>query len=404
LAFCSKQEIGLACLAAILASALVRRGGLSQSARSLAAFSAISLLGAAFVFSSAPVDVLRDRNHLWPLALVPPTPWNHLYRWVAGVSTMRWEVPVLRSAWLVLAGVALSAVFGLLMGREKKPIRWVPAGALIAVLLLSWPGEGISWSAAFYPVALSMGVAVLSAGLVLLSPGFAGRFSMLALSAFAGLVGARAAFSTERFGPYSGIAHFSTAFTWTLFLCVLVPKFLLRGETAATWTRRAWAAALLIVAGVGAVAGLKSLAERSKESVVTPQGRIAVSASVAPFFRAIGRNIRGGESIWVLPEINGVDALFHAHNVSPYQSHLPGWLDEEAEVELIRLVERRPPDVVVIFSRPVKEYGVADFGKGYDRLLSDWVERNYSVVEGMPGGRILRRAAPASSPSIVAPR
>ena len=244
---------------------------------------------------------------------------------------------------------------------------------------------------------------MLSGGLALVSPGLAGRASMLALSVFGGLVGARAAFSTERFGPYSGIAHFSTAFTWVLFLCVLVPKFLLRGDRAATWTRRAWAAVLLIVAGVGAVAGLESLKERSKESVRTPEGRITVSADVA-FFRAIGRNVRRGESIWVLPEINGVDVLFHARNVSPYPSHLPGWLDEEAEVELIRLVERHPPDVVVIFSRSVKEYGVADFGKGYDRLLSDWVERNYSVVEAMPAGRILRRTAPGSAPSIIAPR
>jgi hypothetical protein len=404
LAFCSKQEIGLACLAAILASALVRRRGLGQSARSLAAFSAVSVLGAVFVFSSAPVDVLRDRSHLWPLAFVPPEPWNHLYRWVAGVSILRWEVLVLRWAWLGLACVALSAVFGLLMGREKKPIRWVPAAAVIAVLLFSWPREGIPRSEGFHPVALSAGVAVLSAGLAFLSPGLAGRASMLALSVFAGLIGARAAFGTERFGPYSGIAHFSTAFTWVLFLCVLVPKFLLRGERAAAWTRRAWAAALLIVAGVDAVAGLESLKERSKEIVRTPGGRIAVSASLAPFFRAIGSNVRRGESIWVLPEINGVDALFHARNISPYPSHLPGWLDEEAEVELIHFVERHPPDVVVIFDRSVKEYGVADFGEGYDRLLSEWVERNYSVVEAMPAGRILRSAAPAPSHSIIAPR
>jgi hypothetical protein len=163
-------------------------------------------------------------------------------------------------------------------------------------------------------------------------------------------------------------------------------------------------AALLILTGVGAVAGLEGLKERSKESVQTPEGRIAVSASVAPLFRAIGRNVREGESIWVLPEINGVDALFHARSVSPYPSHLPGWLDDEAEVELIRLVEGDPPDVVVIFSRSVKEYGVADFGEGYDRLLSEWVERNYSVVEAMPAGRILRRAASVPSHSIIAPR
>ena len=75
-----------------------------------------------------------------------------------------------------------------------------------------------------------------------------------------------------------------------------------------------------------------------------------------------------------------------------YPSLLPGWLDEKAQLELLRLIEAHPPDVVIIFSRHVKEYGVAEFGKGYDRLLSEWVERNYSAVETMPAGRILRRS------------
>ncbi len=404
LAFCSKQEIGLACVAAILASAPVRSGGFGQAARSLAAFIVISLLGAVFVLSSAPLDVLRDRDHVWPLAFTPPSQWNYLYRWVAGVSVLRWEVLVLRWAWLGLGCFVLSLIFGLLLGREKKVVRWVPTAALLAVWLLSWPGEGISRYHAFHPVALSSAAAVLAAGLALSSPGITGRFPMLALSVFAVLVGARAAFSTERFGPYSGIAHFSTAFTWVLLLCVLLPRFLLGEERAAAWTRLAWAAVLFVVAGVGTVAGAESLAEPSKQSVPTPRGRIFVGAEVAPLFRAIGMNLRRGESVLVLPEINGVDALFNVRNVSPYPSHLPGWLDEKAELDLIQILERRPPDVVIVFSRTVKEYGVAEFGKGYDRLLSEWVDRNYSVTEAMPAGRILRRASPASSESIIAPR
>jgi len=403
LAFCSKQEIGLACVAAILASAPVRSGGIGQAARSIAAFIAVSLLGAVFVLSSAPLDVLRDRNHLWPLALRTPSQWNYLYRWVAGVSVLRWEILVLRWAWLGLGCFVISLIFGLLLGREKKVLRWVPAAALLAVWLLSRPG-GISRYDAFHPVALSMAAAVLAAGLALSSPEITGRIPMLALSVFAALVGARAVFSTERFGPYSGIAHFSTAFTWVLLLCVLLPKFLLGEEQAAMWTRRAWATVLLVVAGVGAVAGMESLDEPSKEIVRTPEGSVLVSPVLAPFLRAIGRNVRPRERIWVLPEINAVDALFHARDASPYPLHLPGWLDEEAEAELIRVMEKHPPDLVVVFSRSVKEYGVADFGKGYDRLLSEWVERNYSAVEAMPAGRILRRASPASSESIIAPR
>jgi len=403
-AFCSKQEIGLACLAAIVAAASLRSGRFVQAARSFAAFTAVSLLGAAFVLSSAPFRVLRDRNHLWPLAFRPPKEWNYLYRWVAGVSIPRWEAVVLLWAWLGLGCLVLSLIAGLLLGRERKVIHWVPTASLLAIWLISWPAEGISRFEAFHPVALSATAAVLAAGLALASPRLAGRIPMLTLSVFAALVGARAAFSTERFGPYSGIAHFSTAFTWVLLLCVLLPRALLGEERTAAWARRLWAAVLLVVAGVGAIAGMAKLREPSKEIVLVPAGRVAVSPGVAPLFRAIGGNVHPGERIWVLPEINGIDALFRARNVSPYPSHLPGWLDEEAQVELIRVVEEHPPDVVIVFSRSVKEYGIAEFGEGYDRLLAEWISRNYVAVESLPAGRILRRVSPASSKTIIAPR
>jgi len=241
-----------------------------------------------------------------------------------------------------------------------------------------------------------MMVAMLSVLLLLARSELPERASLLAFCVFGALMGARAAFSTERLEPYSGIAHFVSAFTWVLFFCVLVPKLVPGGERGVMWTRCAWAITLLAVSGVGAIAGSQSLAEPAKQSVPTPQGRIFVSAEAAPLFRAVGANLHPGESVWVLPEINGVDALFLAHNVSPYSSHLPGWLDEKAQLELLRVIEAHPPDVVIIFSRHVKEYGVRDFGEGYDRLLSDWVERNYSAVEAMPAGRILRRSRRSS--------
>jgi len=79
-------------------------------------------------------------------------------------------------------------------------------------------------------------------------------------------------------------------------------------------------------------------------------------------------------------------------------------LDEEAEAELIRVVEKRPPDVVVVFSRSVKEYGIAEFGKGYDRLIAEWIASNYVAVETLPAGRILRRVSAVTSGTIIAPR
>ena len=51
----------------------------------------------------------------------------------------------------------------------------------------------------------------------------------------------------------------------------------------------------------------------------------------ASVFRVLARNLTPGERIWVLPEVNGVDALFLARSISPYPSQMPGWLDPTAE-------------------------------------------------------------------------
>lgn len=390
LAFCSKQEIGLACLLALGSSFLFRPGGIGQATRTIAGFLVASLIGVAAVLSSASLDSLREHSRLWPLAFSPPTVWSHLYRWVAGLSVADWKTVLAQSTWWLLWYIALSSFLGLLLGRERNPFRWLPTTALITLICLWWGIEGFTSRGSFRPTALSMLVAVISVFLALPRRNLAPRTSMLAFTVFAALAGARAAFSTERAGPYSGIAHFATAFTWVLFLCILVPKIVPGGDKAAAWTGRAWAIAILAVSWIGTVAGVASLAEPSKEIVQTPQGQITVASDLAPLFRAIGANLRQGETLWVLPEINGVDAIFKARNVSPYVSHLPGWLDESAELELLRRVETHPPDVVIIFSRTVREYGVRGFGEGYDRLLAKWVDRNYSVVEAMPAGQILR--------------
>ncbi len=390
LAFCSKQEIGIACFLALACSQPFRPRGVGQAIRTSVAFALVSLLGAAVVLSSAPLDSLRDRSHLWPIAFVPPTVWNHLYRWVAGLAIADWKAILAHSSWWLLGCLGALSLLCLVLTWERRPARWLPTATLLGGLCLWWGFEGFTSRAAFQPTSLSMLVATVSVLLVVLDRGLPARAEMVALGIFAVLVGARAAFSAERVGPYSGIAHFASAYTWILFLCILVPRILPGGDSASVLARRVLAAGVLVVSGIEAARGVKSLSEPRKETVSTPRGCVTVSREAAPFFRAIGANSHRGERAWVLPEINGVDALFGLRSVSPYVSHLPGWLDESAELELLRRLEKQPPDVVIIFSRTVREYGVKGFGEGYDRLLAEWVDRHFSVVEAMPAGQILR--------------
>jgi hypothetical protein len=390
LAFCSKQEIGMACLIALLVAQALESEPVRQAARSLLAFSFVVLCGAAVVLSSAPIGTLRGRSHFWPLALSPPERWNHLYARVAGLSQPDWPATLGQSAWGLLWYLGLVALLGLLISREGKPSRWLTTAALLALVGLRWAVGGSMPSVIFLPAVLSAAVAVLSAILALSASKLPGRTTILSLSVFAALVGARTVFSAERSGPYSGVAHFAAAATWVFFLCVLAPGIVPGAPGAANWCRRVWTVLLLAFAATGVVASVRSLAEPAKEGVRTPQGRVFVDRDAARLFQALGENLREGERIWVLPEIDGVDALFRVKEVSPYPSHLPGWLDDEAQIELIHRIEKHPPDAVVIFSRSAREYGVADFGKGYDRRLSEWIDRNYSVVVDLPAGRILR--------------
>ena len=93
----------------------------------------------------------------------------------------------------------------------------------------------------------------------------------------------------------------------------------------------------------------------------------------------------------ILPEPNGVDALFGLRSASPLLSHLPGWLDARAEQRLLGTFAHDPPDVVILFDRPTWEYGVAPFGAGFGQGLGKWISQNYSVTAGKNGGAILRR-------------
>ena len=147
--------------------------------------------------------------------------------------------------------------------------------------------------------------------------------------------------------------------------------------------------ALLFASWPGAFGSIRALANDSKQEVQTPQGKVFVSGDVAGILRALGRRVSEGESVWVLPEINGVDALFRATNVSPYPSHMPGWLDPTDEIRLLTRVEAAPPQTVVLFSRETNEYGVGPFGKGYGRVLGGWISRNYVPVESVRAGSLM---------------
>jgi hypothetical protein len=390
-ALLAKQEIGVACIASLVIAGVVGPG-FRWVRRCLAGFSLVGLGGVLVALSSASLESLREQSRIWPIALTPPETWRTLYRSVAGLSSPDSFLIVRISVWQLAWYVTLFALFGLACSRQRRLSVWLPTTLLLAIVLVWRIVEGFSVGDPLRPVSLSMLVALAVAAYGLAMPGLARRETLIAFGLFAGLTATRVAFSPDLSGPYVGVARFASCFTWIVFLCRLVPGMLLADERARLWSRRIATTLILVVGAAGTGKGIASLGEPGKEAVRTRQGEVFVSPEMATFFSSIGQRVSAGKKIWVLPEINGVDALFQATSTSPYPSHSPGWLDERAERELLRRIEQDPPDIVVIFRRPTREYGVAPFGAGYDRLIAAWIARKYVPLETTDAGTILAPA------------
>jgi hypothetical protein len=388
-AFCAKQEIGVACGLALVAAVLIHETGRGRLlGRLLLGFVGVAALGTVALLG-VPFESLREHSRVWPLSMVPPGSWELLYARVAGIAAPDWKLTLQASSWLLLSCVAVIALLALVLSRERRPSRWLPTGLLLGVVIAWEIVEAFAVRNARL-ITLSMLVGFLVAFLGVVHKPLPHRPAMVAIGVFAGLIGSRAAFSTDLGGPYSGVAHLTSALTWVLFVCAFVPRVFPGGEKSRVYARRIAAIVCLLIGWASAFVGILRLRSPEKEEVATPAGRVFVSRDLAPFFQRIVGQVRPGERIWVLPEINGLDALLHASAASPYPSHMPGWLDDRREVQLLHQLEANPPDVVAIFDRSTFEYGVRPFGDGYDRRLSRWIGERYEEVERCPEGRLLR--------------
>ena len=397
LAFCSKQEIGLAAILGLCAPLVTGgRKGLAWVSRCLVGFSAAALLGVAIVLGAgASLDSLRQDSHLWPLASMPPQ-WRVLSRKAAGFGTMNWSGALFDSAWEMSKLVLLVSLAGLCLAREKSKKRW---WLTLGPLLLLWTADlfrGRSLLPQVHPICLSMMAAFAVVLLAWLDKSRPERDFFVGFGLFAGLVAVRTAVSWDLASPYSGVSHFATCLTWLILLLVLLPDRLPGSPSSARWARVIWTLVLLPVAWYWALNGMESLKEDGRVPVATPRGDIFPDRRLGNLYTRIGQELRPGERALFLPETSGLDVLFGVRDVSPLLGHMPGWLDAHAEDALIRRFETRPPDVVVIFDRQAQEFGVEPFGRGFGLRLAAWIERRYAPVVNLRGGAVLR---PRETPS-----
>jgi hypothetical protein len=106
-----------------------------------------------------------------------------------------------------------------------------------------------------------------------------------------------------------------------------------------------------------------------------------------------------GEGLVVFPEGGILNFLSGRPNPVRYKLYLPGYLTARNEAAVLDELERRKPRVIVIWPRPLGEYGGGVFGEHYGREIRRWIDRSYAPCSGASAEK-----GPARSRILVAAR
>jgi hypothetical protein len=232
---------------------------------------------------------------------------------------------------------------------------WIPAGAAIAVaiLLVRYHRRGEGWS----PTAqLELVAAVVLA--------------VLAAKTYAAFL-----VHAPRAQPAVYAVPLAAVFLARLHLVEL-------GRRRTTAALGAVWLAFLAASGVGLT--LKDAAAESSSvsgSGGSLQASPADAAAMQPALTLIEASTRPGEPILLAPQLTGLYTLSERENPLPQLSLLPGALPSAADERIaIAALDRAEVRLVVTDGRPFTEYGHTSFGESFDRVLADWIDRNFTRV------------------------
>lgn len=117
----------------------------------------------------------------------------------------------------------------------------------------------------------------------------------------------------------------------------------------------------------------------------------------------ITANSRGSATVFAIPEGVSLNYWTRSKHPLPITDVLPATL-RLTQDDLLQRLAANPPDFVVVFSRPMKEFGYRAYGEddASGKRILDWVAQNYGAEfrevglfePGKVGLVVLRRAAP----------
>jgi hypothetical protein len=374
-----RTEWGLAAILATgLAAVLRARARARGAADALLALGGFALVFggglAAFLWLAGPQAVVGD-GHLLLTGLPEET--RHFLVAFSGVAD--WRRGMLE---LLYSGAMWTGVF-LLAARLAAPAGVRTRGlevALAAVLLvlIATALAGGAGGAVIFSAAPAVGLAALAAGL------WRGRGSPAAALAASGLLAVLLSYrrpfhigDSAYVGPPLLFAFVSAAGLLRLAVAHRRLRVSRRLRTAFRWA----IAALLLLAFAGRAwqyASLEGVPIAGTSKMLTARPELA--REIEQLGSRIRQGTRVGEGLIVFPEGELLNLLSDRPNPIRHKLYLPGYLTDANEADVLRELESARPAAIVLWRRPVPEYGRALFGEDYGKRIRVWIDGNYDLV------------------------
>ncbi|MDA0168653.1 glycosyltransferase family 39 protein [Solirubrobacter taibaiensis] len=271
---------------------------------------------------------------------------------------------------LVIAGAILGGVafVGALLvnpeairSRLEYAYAWVPAGAALAALALTWRARS-----------RTVEFSVRDQAALLLSV----ALTVIAAKTYA----AFAPHPNPRFSQFAVYALPLAA----LFMAWLHLEVLGSRGVAVRRLGIAWLSALV---AAGAVLVVND-ARAETFTVSGPGGSITATPSDGPAYQAvldaIAERTRPGDPVLLAPQMSALYTLADREDPLPAISLLPGMVPDEAAEERV-IAQLRDVNLVVTDRRRLTEYGQGAFGVTYNRRLGAWLRSDFRRVATLRG-------------------
>lgn len=372
-----RTEWGIAALLAASLALHVRAAGRAPVARAFArmfvGFVIVFAGGLGLMARSAGFDaLLRDAPVL--LVNLPEETRSRLTGidssvWIRGGAQMVYGVAVWVAAFRLLELLALWP-----SEREATAFRLRRLGLLVLLLAICVLVGGFPAAVQFAGAPLLCAASVLAG---IRSPGQVRGAALAGFGALGLLTSYRRLFFITD-GPY------------------VAPPLLFAIVCAAGWAARAleaheeparrrlssWLSAATACLAAGAFA-VRALEYRSDDRVPVAGtgGMLSARPDVARRIEGLAESIRrgtaAGDGLVVFPEGELLNFLSGRRNPIRHRLYLPGYVNRENEEEILEELSRARPAAVVIWPRPLGEYGRAEFGSDYATSLRAWVREHY---------------------------